>query len=742
MKNTLIALALGASVPSVNAQLVVDPSLTPEQLVQQVLLGTGVVATNITLNGLPGTVINEQIGSFDGTASNVGISNGVVMSSGAAVGAIGPNDQAGSTVGGGNFGAGDPDLELLNGVLTHDKCVLEFDFVPIGDSIEFQYVFSSEEYNEYVCAQVIDAFGFFLSGPGISGPYSNNSVNLALIPGTNIPITINTVNNGTVGFAGTQANCDILDPNWQNNSIYYVDNTDGLTLQYDGLTVVLTARSAVQCGQLHHIKLAIADGGDAVFDSGVFLQGGSFTSSPFVPTLEPGPGIIGNTLFESCFNVAFIFTRTGDSSNVQTVDIQAGGTATPGVDYTPVFPPQLVFAPLQTQIPFLLNAPLDPDGSETIDLILSSQSPCSADTIHVPFSFFISQPDPLIAIGDAFFISCGESVQLTPTITGGFGAYQYQWSTGSTASNILYTPTMVNDVTVVVSDTCGLQTVGFFAVELSQPPPISATLTGPQPLIEGCSQAVLNVHRPPGTSGDLLITLDHTGIALGGTDYTATDSLVVTGGNASVDEPVIAIEDHQEEGEESVIITANYNNACNQNVSATVTTSIVDAPPLDLTTEGLIIIPCGTDSVQLLAMASGGVGALHFLWSNGYTSSDSWVSNSLDGTYNVSVTDDCGHSQNADVIVDPQCAIIIPNVMSPNGDGDNDVFFIQGILASKSSVRIFNRWGQIVYEAANYQNTWTAPGLPDGTYFYEVKVDRSPDPYTGHLTILSKDRRH
>ena len=343
MKRILIGVALLANAGIANAQLVVGQTLTPVELVQQVLLGSGVVATNITLNGVPGNTVNEQIGSYDGTGSNIGLPQGVMMSSGNIAVGIGPNVGGGTTLGGGNFGATDPDLEVLSGVAMNDRCVLEFDFIPIGDSIEFKYVFSSEEYNEYVCGTVNDAFGFFLSGPGITGSFSGNSIDLALIPGTSTPVTINTVNNGTVGNNGQLANCEALDPNWESNNIYYIDNAGGTTIEFDGFTVVLTARSAVQCGQTYHIKMAIADGGDTAFDSGVFLEGGSFTSSPFVPSLQPGPGIIGNTLFESCFNVGFIFTRTGDSTDVQTVNIEIGGTATPGVDYSPPFPTQLVF---------------------------------------------------------------------------------------------------------------------------------------------------------------------------------------------------------------------------------------------------------------------------------------------------------------------------------------------------------------------------------------------------------------
>ncbi|MBL0045746.1 MAG: gliding motility-associated C-terminal domain-containing protein [Flavobacteriales bacterium] len=741
MKRILIGVALLANAGIANAQLVVGQTLTPVELVQQVLLGSGVVATNITLNGVPGNTVNEQIGSYDGTGSNIGLPQGVMMSSGNIAVGIGPNVGGGTTLGGGNFGATDPDLEVLSGVAMNDRCVLEFDFIPIGDSIEFKYVFSSEEYNEYVCGTVNDAFGFFLSGPGITGSFSGNSIDLALIPGTSTPVTINTVNNGTVGNNGQLANCEALDPNWESNNIYYIDNAGGTTIEFDGFTVVLTARSAVQCGQTYHIKMAIADGGDTAFDSGVFLEGGSFTSSPFVPSLQPGPGIIGNTLFESCFNVGFIFTRTGDSTDVQTVNIEIGGTATPGVDYSPPFPTQLVFPAFVTQIPFVLNAPLDVDGLETIELILSSPSPCSADSIHVPFNFLIDQPDPLIAIGSAFFLDCGESVQLTPTITGGFGAYTYQWSTGSTASEILYTPTMVTDVTITVFDTCGLQTVGFFAVELSPPAPVSASLSGPQPLIEGCDQANLVVTRPAGTSGDLLVTTLHTGEAGVGTDYSITQPIVIPGGSATVSLPVVALEDNTSEGTESVVITVSYTNACSQEVTAEVSSSIEDAPSIVLTAEPFLIIPCGTDSVLITAEASGGVGTLSALWNNGYIGTTAYASNAVDGIYVITVTDDCGHTSSASITVDPQCAIVIPNVFSPNGDGDNDAFVIEGILASTNNVRIFNRWGQVVFEANNYANTWVANGLPDGTYFYEITVEREPEPFTGAVTILKEGRR-
>lgn len=730
---TLLVCALFATLGS-RAQIVIDQTLTPEQLVQDVLLGSGVQVSNITFNGQPGNTLTEQAGSFDGTNCNVGIEQGIMIATGSVLNAEGPNDIGSSTTGGGLFGQGDPDLAAIGSSTDiNDAAVLEFDFVPIGDSIQFDFVFGSDEYLEFVNSSFNDVFGFFLSGPNISGPYTNGAINIALIPGSLVPVTIDNVNN-------------VVNPE------YYVLNGDGFTapyntdptyLQYDGMTVRLTARAAVACGEVHHIKICVGDAGDTAYDSVVFLEGGSFTSAPFVPALQPGPGIVGlNTIFESCFDVAFTFNRVGDSTFAATVDLEVAGTAIPGVDYSPPFPSQLTFAPFQTQIPFVMNAPLDPDGLETIDLTMISQSDCAADSLEITFHFFISEPNPLIAIGEAFMIDCGESVTLNPTVTGGYGAYDYQWMpTNETDSTILYTPTTVSDVYVQVIDTCGLQTTGFFAVELSPPPPITATLTGPDPLVEGCDNASIMISRPSGTNGDLLVSVTHLGNAGAGADYPFPDPLVIPGGSNSLNTEITPIEDNTEEGVENMTIAFSYSNACQQVVSDTVMSMIMDSPPLDLTTEELLIIPCGTDSIPLTAEASGGIPPLNITWSNGYTGNTSYASNAEDGIYEVTVVDDCGHTSAVEVLVDPQCAIIVPNVISPNGDGQNDVFYIQGILASRSSVRIFNRWGQVVYEKTNYQNDWRAPGLPDGTYYYEVLVDKDPEPYTGHVTVLSNGRR-
>jgi len=183
------------------AQLAVQNNLTPNELVNSILVGQGVTVSNVTFNGQPANTIHDQIGSFAGT-SNLGLANGVVLATGQVPEVVGPNMNTSLTVPPAfPVNTPDPDLAFIE-TMQHCVAVLEFDFIPTGDSISFRFVFGSEEYPEYVCSQFNDVFGFFLSGPGINGPFTNNAVNLGVLPGTQVPVAINTVNSGTPGVLG------------------------------------------------------------------------------------------------------------------------------------------------------------------------------------------------------------------------------------------------------------------------------------------------------------------------------------------------------------------------------------------------------------------------------------------------------------------------------------------------------------------------------------------------------------
>ena len=246
-----------------SAQLVVNDSISANDLAD-LLIGDGVNISNVVLNCPQGAY-----GTFDASQSNIGMNEGVMLSSGSLTNAIGPNNLPDVSLD--NLFPGDAALTGLAGIATFDACILEFDITPERDTLKFEFVFGSDEYLEFVNAGYNDVFAFFISGPGITG-----TQNIALIPGTTTPVAIDNVNN-------------LL------NQQYFVDNGDGNTgpqftdptvVQYDGFTIVLTAIIPLIPGQTYHLRLAIADAGDEIYDSGVFIAQISSTGCPTVQVLE------------------------------------------------------------------------------------------------------------------------------------------------------------------------------------------------------------------------------------------------------------------------------------------------------------------------------------------------------------------------------------------------------------------------------------------------------------------------
>ena len=239
------------------------PDVTPADMVES-LIGPGVYYDNVTFQGAD---IARGIFS-NGNSTNIGIETGVFLTSGSGYIIPGPNTS--SSAGANNGLPGHPLLNSLTTATTYDASVLEFDFIPLNDTVKCRFVFGSEEYNEWVFSTFNDVFGFFVNGPKPdSGQYID--YNIALVPGTNIPITINNVNNGYappgVVPTGPCTNCE-----------YYLDNTGGLTIQYDGFTTVITLWVLVIPDETYHFAVALADVGDHIYDSGVLIEGTSFKS--------------------------------------------------------------------------------------------------------------------------------------------------------------------------------------------------------------------------------------------------------------------------------------------------------------------------------------------------------------------------------------------------------------------------------------------------------------------------------
>ena len=248
------------------AQLIVTDAAslsgwTADSFVRNILLDEGVTISNAKFNGSTGVINCNSIGKFEtgSTPTNLGIEAGLIIASGGVEVAVGPNDSDGTYVTTTCNSYSDSDLESIASETTYDEAVLEFDFIPWDEIVSFSFVFGSEEYMEYVNAGYNDVFGFFVDG---ANPAGGNYVhkNMALVPGTTQVVSIDNVN-------------------LNQNSGYYVDNTGGSTIQFDGFTTVIEVSFNVVPMSNYHIKMAICDAGDDWLDSGVFLEAHSFTTN-------------------------------------------------------------------------------------------------------------------------------------------------------------------------------------------------------------------------------------------------------------------------------------------------------------------------------------------------------------------------------------------------------------------------------------------------------------------------------
>ena len=308
----------------INVQ-VVDAQADREAVVQA-LAGDGVTISNITFGCEPGSFGSFQDGFQDITA-------GFTMATGIVENLLGPNisdNYPSPTTGVGT----EPDLSAIVTETMRDVRIVEFDLETAGDSLRFNYLFGSEEYPEFVCAEFNDVFGFFISGPGINGTFSNNAVNIARIPGSNDPITVNTVNGGMVGMDGDLINCTSLD-----NTEYYIDNTGGLNHELDGTTVSLTTGIRVKPCATYHLKLAIADVKDSSYDSAVFIEEGSLVSSGGAISystgyFDPVSGL--ESAVRECVNAEVMVQIFSDVEIEAVVEIGFGMGLMEGVDFDEV----------------------------------------------------------------------------------------------------------------------------------------------------------------------------------------------------------------------------------------------------------------------------------------------------------------------------------------------------------------------------------------------------------------------
>lgn len=777
---------------AVFCQLVTSTTQTPQQLVNNVLLGGGVNVSGITYSGAA-----NAIGYFDGTNCNVGLNSGIIMTTGTVLntggmgapeGPHGPNNSPGAGVD--NNQPGEPLLAAAAGNPSFNASRLEFDFVPQSDTIKFNYVFASEEYLEFVNAGVNDAFGFFISGPNPGGGNYTDE-NIALVPGTTTPITIDNVNSTM-------------------NPAYYIDNGDGNTapqngsdqfIQYDGLTTVLEARAHVTCGETYHIIIVISDIGDGILDSGVFLEAGSFTSPGVdISSNLSFQGSAGNdsTLYEGCGGATLWFARTDSIAFQQSFNITVSGSATNGTDYTNI-PNTIIFPPGQDSVSLTISAFSDflTEGMESIQVNISIPSYCSTP-IEDSIIIYIQDVHELQATVTGDSVLCpGTSVTLMASATGGTPSYSYLWNTGATTQAIHVNPSATTTYWVTITDTCGLVATDSATVTVVIPQPFVADVQ---------SDTTVNCPNTP---------VDLTATATGGYGgYSYSWNTGATTAQTTV-QPA-----------NTTTYTVTVTDACGFTTSDSATVTVQDIPLDSWISDDTTI--CRGDSARLIATGIGGVGNDYgYLWSTGSTDSLIWVSPTATTEYTVAISDGCGVFKAWDTVtifvnqvtanfyapgpfeenleihltnlsggatnyewdfenngqsteehptivynsdgnyvitlvainsdngctdtmkqviqVNPEFFFYVPNAFTPDGDEYNNTFHATGVGVSSHSysMQIFNRWGELIFETNEVFGAWdgTYQGKmsPSGIYSYKIVVYNLRDEvkqYFGHVNLL------
>jgi len=655
----IICLAFNAPIFS---QLVVEQGMTVEDYVSNVLIGNGVTATNITYTGGM-----DQLGYLYGAEGMFSVESGLVLSCDNAVNLDCNNPGACSDCLG--YDQTDQDLlDVANSVppligqsftvsSVNDICILEFDFEAAGDSIAFNYVFGSDEYLTYVNTQYNDIFAFFLSGPGITGPYAapagfpDGAINIAQVPDSDplLPITISSVNNVT-------------------NTEYYIDNPSNEGICINGYTETFTASASVQCGEIYHIKLAIADGADTALESFVLLEEGSFSSNAVEliadASLEGADIFLGDTtVVEGCNDAIFTVVRP-DDSELDTIFLNVYGTASMGSDFSSVFT-EVVMEPGQSSADVVLGVINDNvnEDPEWVTVEYEYINGCG-DTILSSATIVILDPEPINLLTSP--VGCLEadgSILLDVTPTSGFGPYTYSWDTApeDTLNSFTYNTGFIpGTATVTVTDVCNSITEAEINWEILE------DFIGEDDLV--CLGLSETVPTTGGTGGYSEINTE--------IEDSNGDMVWVSLIGASLDTVLISFND------DANVQTGLYSGLYNT--------------------------------------GSGGIGSIE-----------------------VQLIDGCGNITYSTISVQV-CELEFPNIFTPNSDGDNEQFEIQGLQGYPGAqLTVFDRWGTQVFYDSNYKGAWRGKSndsqdLADGIYFFQLTLnynDPEPIQYTGDVYV-------
>ncbi len=693
----------------------------------QILQGSGVLITNATINCPVGAS-----GTFDGTASDINIAGGVLLTTGQVGLAVGPNnnDKEGKN---NAVLFSDPELIAIEPLAIFDPCILEFDATPSCDTLAFTFSFGSEEYLEYVSAGYNDVFGIFVSGANPAGAQYNNK-NVALIPSTNIPVSIDNVNK-------------------TNNPFYYVDNIGGDFVQYDGFTKPIDVALRVVPCTPYHFKLAIADAGDGAYDSGVFFSlqslkcssGLSITTSSTPSLCEDSTGTLtvtniigGSAPYSYSWNtvpVQTTATATGLAPGIYMLTVVDAAGCLSGTVRVAVnasgggFPVTLS----QTDVScYGLNngtAAISPAGGILPYTYLWNTNPVktTASVSALPAGTYtclakdavgctqtatvtITQPAVLAAtISNVVNVSCkgGKNGSATASAAGGTPGYMYAWNTSPAQSSAVASNLSAGNYIVIVTDAQGCTFTQSVTITESTAITLNTTSTPASCATkDGTATVSASSGTPPYTYLWLTSPIQSTPTATGLGDGVYT--IIVTDANG-----------------------------CTEQKTSTITGG---APPVADFIYNPDTISILDPSVNFFNQSIGNYSSS--FWIFGDTASGVNDSSSLQhplhlfsdtGTYCITLivadhTGNCKDTSIKCIKVNSPFTFYIPNAFTPNGNHRNELFLGYGTNIKEFHIMIFDRWGNKVFETNDIREGWN--GKMNGSdkqtqqdaYVWKVKI--------------------
>jgi gliding motility-associated-like protein len=725
------------------AQLNVSPTANANSLVNTIV-GSGVIVSNVTLNCNP-----QATAIFSSSGTNLGLSNGIILATGKATEAVGPNNSPGGSI----FSAGDGcfnhnasffDSNLLSfePEAQYDGCVLEFDIKPVCNTLQIDYVFASEEYPEFVNAGYNDVFGFFIWGPNPAGG-SYNGTNIATLPGSSTYVSINNVNGGA-------------------NGQYYVNNNGGSTIEYDGFTVPLTASANVSQCNTYHLKLAIADAGDCQYSSAVFLANKGITCpANQVPQLSVSntPLNCGNdgTATVSVINGGGTITynwQPGGQTTATAVNL-AAGTYTCTVGYT-------------LPCPFTQTISTTVSGSNVLTMDGSTQNA------------YCNNPTGTASV----------------TVSGGTPPYSTpQWNTNPVQNGNSISNLVPGNYTVQVSDATGCTITKTVTVN-NTTPNIHADFTTEQSTCHSPNGSITTTAVNGGTAPysyswnttPPATTLSLSNIPSGTYSLTITDIDNCTGTEevtvTNVDSVLIAIHSINEycdhgNGEIHVPVlsgmppytwTWSQDPTLNDSVATNLTAGAYSFSVTDnagCTSRGNVTIVDIRDvfNGSIYTLPSEPVVNTYFTLGIDLTSS--WLLDYIElddgsvrsgsnettlyypeyGVYDVNFyiesVNGCKDTVPYGIFVKDFMTIYIPNAFTPNNDRRNKVWYVYGTLVKEIKIYVYDRWGMKLFESHDLEQGWDGKFkgelCEEDVYAYKVvAIDyfNEEHKFAGHITLI------